>query len=53
MARILVIDDEESIRKLLHTVLKRKGHEVFLADSGQRTEGNQHVRADASAHYHS
>lgn len=36
MARMLVIDDEESIRKLLHTVLKRKGHEVFLADSGQR-----------------
>jgi DNA-binding response OmpR family regulator len=36
MARILVIDDEESIRKLLHTVLKRKGHEVFLADSGQK-----------------
>lgn len=34
MARILVIDDEESIRKLLSTVLKRKGHEVFLADSG-------------------
>ena len=36
MAQILVIDDEESIRKLLHTVLKRKGHEVFLADSGQK-----------------
>jgi two-component system, NtrC family, response regulator AtoC len=36
MARILVIDDEESIRKLLSTVLKRKGHEVFLADSGQK-----------------
>lgn len=36
MARMLVIDDEDSIRKLLHTVLKRKGHEVFLADSGQK-----------------
>ncbi|MBC7839588.1 MAG: response regulator [Nitrospiraceae bacterium] len=36
MARMLVIDDEESIRKLLSTVLKRKGHEVFLADSGQK-----------------
>lgn len=35
MARILVIDDESSIRTLLHTVLKRKGHEVFLSDSGQ------------------
>lgn len=36
MARMLVIDDEESIRGLLSTVLKRKGHEVFLADSGQK-----------------
>lgn len=36
MARMLVIDDEENIQKLLHTVLKRKGHEVFLADSGQK-----------------
>lgn len=36
MARILVIDDEESIRELLSTVLKRKGNEVFLADSGQQ-----------------
>jgi DNA-binding response OmpR family regulator len=36
MARILVIDDEERIRKLLHTVLKRKGHEVYLAGSGQK-----------------
>ena len=36
MARMLVIDDEESIQKLLSTVLKRKGHEVFLADSGQK-----------------
>lgn len=36
MARMLVIDDEDSIRKLLHTVVKRKGHEVFLADSGQK-----------------
>lgn len=33
---ILVIDDEVSIRNLLHTVLKRKGYEVFLADSGQK-----------------
>lgn len=36
MASILVIDDEESIRGLLSTVLKRKGYEVFLADSGQK-----------------
>lgn len=35
MTSILVIDDEVSIRNLLHAVLKRKGYEVFLADSGQ------------------
>ena len=34
--RILVIDDEASIRNLLLNVLKRKGYEVFLADSGQK-----------------
>ncbi len=36
MARILVVDDEESVRELLCTVLSRKGHEVFLADGGQK-----------------
>lgn len=36
MARMLVIDDEESIRKVLYTVLKRKGHEVFVAENGQK-----------------
>ena len=35
MARILVVDDEESIRNLLDTVLTRKGHEVLLADGGR------------------
>jgi DNA-binding response OmpR family regulator len=36
MARILVVDDEESIRGLLCTVLSRKGHEVLLADGGRK-----------------
>lgn len=36
MARILVIDDELEIRRLLYTVLSRKGHEVYIADEGQR-----------------
>ena len=36
MARILVVDDEESVRELLCTVLSRKGHEVLLADGGQK-----------------
>lgn len=35
MARILVIDDEPSIRDLLHTVLTRRGHEVITASSGK------------------
>jgi DNA-binding response OmpR family regulator len=35
MSRILVIDDEDSIRKLLKTVLTRKGHDVLLAEGGQ------------------
>jgi len=36
MARILVVDDEDGIRELLCTVLSRKGHEVLLAESGER-----------------
>lgn len=36
MLRILVIDDEDSIRKLLKTVLMRKGYGVLLAESGQK-----------------
>ncbi len=36
MLRILVIDDEDSIRRLLKTVLTRKGHDVLLAESGQK-----------------
>lgn len=36
MPKILVIDDEEGIRSLLDTLLRRKGYEVVLADSGQK-----------------
>lgn len=35
MARILVVDDEPSIRDLLHTVLTRRGHEVLTASSAR------------------
>ena len=35
MAKILVIDDEQGIRDLLHQLLRRKGHDVVLAESGQ------------------
>jgi DNA-binding NtrC family response regulator len=34
MAKILVIDDEEQIRFLLTRMLKRNGHEVFIAQDG-------------------
>jgi two-component system response regulator PilR (NtrC family) len=33
-ARVLVVDDERSMRELLHIVLRREGYEVVLAESG-------------------
>ncbi|RPH80707.1 MAG: response regulator [Nitrospiraceae bacterium] len=36
MAKLLVIDDEESIRNLLDTLLRRKGYDVVLAESGPK-----------------
>lgn len=36
MAKILVIDDEESIRSLLDTLLIRKGYEVISASNGRK-----------------
>lgn len=36
MARVLVIDDEETIRKLLSTSLQRAGHEVVAVEDGFR-----------------
>src|SRR5438874_4091429 len=35
MAKLLVIDDEEGIRNLLDTLLRRKGYDVVLADGGR------------------
>jgi len=34
-ARILVVDDEQSLRELLAIVLRREGYEVLLADNGR------------------
>jgi DNA-binding NtrC family response regulator len=34
-AKILVVDDERSMRELLAIVLKREGYDVMLADSGK------------------
>ena len=36
MVKILVIDDEESIRGLLDILLRRKGYDVVLAANGQK-----------------
>ena len=36
MSKILVIDDEQSIRDLLDRLLRRKGYDVVLAVSGQK-----------------
>lgn len=36
MAKILVIDDEQSVRDLLDTLLRRKGYDVVVAESGQK-----------------
>jgi two-component system response regulator PilR (NtrC family) len=35
-SRVLVVDDERSIRELLTIVLKRDGHDVLLAEDGTR-----------------
>ena len=35
-ARILVVDDEASLREMLHVLLKRHGYEVELADGQKR-----------------
>ncbi len=36
MATILAVDDDEKIRELLSTLLRRKGHHVVTASHGQK-----------------
>ena len=36
MATMLVIDDERGVRDLLDTLLRRKGYDVVLAESGRK-----------------
>ena len=36
MARILVVDDDEAVRAIISTVLRRDGHEVLQAEDGVR-----------------
>src|ERR1035438_6875930 len=35
MRRVLVVDDEENIRLVLRTLLKKNGYDVEVADSGE------------------
>jgi DNA-binding NtrC family response regulator len=44
MAKILIIDDDEEMRRTLEQVLKASGHEVSTADEGRRGI-NQHKSA--------
>ena len=35
VARVLIVDDEESDRLLQRTILERAGHEIFVAADGE------------------
>ncbi len=39
MKRVLVVDDEENIRLVLRTLLRKHGYEVEVADSGEQALG--------------
>src|SRR5215510_8466445 len=41
MGRVLVVDDEQSMREFLAICLRRAGHEVAVADSG--ASGMRHL----------
>ncbi len=43
-ARILVIDDEDSVREILARILKAKGHEVVVASNGE--EGIERFKSE-------
>ncbi|MEI9977227.1 MAG: response regulator [Ignavibacteriota bacterium] len=45
VARILVVDDEESVRSLLRNMLTEAGHEVLEASNGR--EATERLRAEA------
>jgi len=45
MARLLIVDDDESIRDVLRQLFEYEGHEVVTAASG--AEGLEAVRAEA------
>jgi CheY-like chemotaxis protein len=35
MPRILIVDDEEDLRMLISLILKKAGHETFMAEDGE------------------
>jgi two-component system response regulator PilR (NtrC family) len=37
-AKILVVDDEESIREFLEIMLRKEGYEITLAEDGQKAK---------------
>jgi CheY-like chemotaxis protein len=44
MADILIVDDDPAIRRLLHSVLQRDGHNVQEAEDGQAAMEKLHAR---------
>ncbi len=51
MARILVIDDETTVREMLTDVLEEEGHEVTCAEDGRRRNRPIQEGAARSRHY--
>jgi len=46
--RILVVDDDESIRKVLATILEEKGYLVDTAENGNEAIKNQNLQPSSS-----
>ena len=47
--RILVVDDERSMRELLAIVLRREGYEVLVAENGRAAHRAARARAGRPA----
>ena len=45
MRRVLVVDDEENIRLVLRTLLKRHGYEVEVADRAAKRRSRWSTRS--------
>ena len=49
--RILVVDDERSMRELLAIVLQREGYKVLLAEKRRRGDPDSRTRTDRPADF--